>query len=551
VTATLNDENTITSELQVNGGAFTFLNVPNNTVLFQAVVDGNFGIVGINGGDTLANIAILPFNEPSLIDNNDFSLGTLDGWEINGARVSLSSHQEELSSELKAEASLLLSNQKKFYLEDKLPRIPRSAKPTLSPVPLMTNDVLLLNADQPDLDLDLTTAGEGVQRISRTFNTSVGTQSVTVRYRFITSEVPGGYFGTQFNDYFSVSIRSMSGGIAQESNSMNGLGLPSFDAVGATTWREETLEVNPNGDTIQIDLAVANVGDGALDSTLRVDLIEENQLRISELTLNDIDNTPLNYLSASQHTYFNGNTRIHATITIEGAAEATISEIMLEVIQGGSVVVTGTLTPTAQNTLLQQLGNDGRVAITGSQHLFDLVPTGINSANNGQLALRVKVTSSDGEEVIQNAGNVTILRRFLGSNRYGVRDTNRGGDDWALPSVLDFVDNLNGYLWGDFSNMNAGSFAPDHTSHQTGVDADGWFNGYNARNAATAAFIIAEINASNSRISRVYVTFERVATDTFFTAIQNVVLTDGRAAVDVIIPATGHRTHVHYRLTEN
>ncbi len=50
-------------------------------------------------------------------------------------------------------------------------------------------------------DLILSTAGEGEQSISRTFNTTPRTSSVRICYRFITTEVPGGYFGSKYNEY--------------------------------------------------------------------------------------------------------------------------------------------------------------------------------------------------------------------------------------------------------------------------------------------------------------------------------------------------------------
>jgi hypothetical protein len=51
-----------------------------------------------------------------------------------------------------------------------------------------------------------------------------------------------------------------------ESNSMNGLGLAAFDDGGATAWREVTLPVAPDGDVVEIDMTVTNVGDDLLDS---------------------------------------------------------------------------------------------------------------------------------------------------------------------------------------------------------------------------------------------------------------------------------------------
>lgn len=73
----------------------------------------------------------------------------------------------------------------------------------------------------------LTTSGQGMQSLSRTFISSPGATVIHLRYRFITREVPEGWFGSRFNDYYFVKVRSQQGGkYASECNSMNGLGLP-------------------------------------------------------------------------------------------------------------------------------------------------------------------------------------------------------------------------------------------------------------------------------------------------------------------------------------
>lgn len=122
-----------------------------------------------------------------------------------------------------------------------------------------------------------------------------------------------------------------------------------------------------------------------------------------------------------------------------------------------------------------------------------------------------------------------------------------GGDDWAKPGVATFINGA-GLTWGDFSNMNGGPFPP-HQTHRTGNSADGWFDGYNARNAATAATIIGHLNTHGTRIRAVYVTF--ASGSEFANAISNVILNDGRAATDVIRNVGGHTTHFHWEVTDN
>jgi len=118
----------------------------------------------------------------------------------------------------------------------------------------------------------ITTNGIGLQIISRTYSVEKNHTSISIRYKFITAEVPGGYFGSRFNDYFSVTIRSSKGLYKSISQSMNALGLGAFDyASGATDWYVLKLPLNGESDLIQIDVGVANVGDGAFQSTVTVD----------------------------------------------------------------------------------------------------------------------------------------------------------------------------------------------------------------------------------------------------------------------------------------
>jgi hypothetical protein len=137
--------------------------------------------------------------------------------------------------------------------------------------------------------------------------------------------------------------------------------------------------------------------------------------------------------------------------------------------------------------------------------------------------------------------------------RYGGRDANRCGDDWVKPSVKQVIEHYGGNTWGDFSNMNGGTFAPDHKTHQTGNDVDGHFEGYNDRDAATAATILGQLNdaAYGSRITKVFVTYEQTAGNSFWNAIKDVTLTDGRAAGSVIRPLVSNGTHFHWLVSES
>ena len=120
----------------------------------------------------------------------------------------------------------------------------------------------------------IATLGEGLRVTSRYFTSEANSTAIYVRYKFITSEVPGGFFGSQYNDYFSVVIRSESGQFRIASQSMNGLGLGAFDfASGETDWFTLTLPLTGTPELIRIDVGVANVGDDLYQSSVTVDRI--------------------------------------------------------------------------------------------------------------------------------------------------------------------------------------------------------------------------------------------------------------------------------------
>jgi len=551
VTVSLGDDSNVKASGKTVDGQFSFTNLPGRTLILTGD-DGNglSGSAAANGSEGWVFLPLIGFYAPSNISNNDFSLG-LSGWSIGDAPVSLQPHSPEVNTaflSVKSSFQQAESKRAQYAINGR-----KEAHEIINQELTYSTKAAAItptNFTPDDMDLVLSTSGEGPQTISRTFNTTPGVRSVLVRYRFITTEVPGGYYGTRYNDYYSINVRSASGGAVSENNSMNGMGLGAFDSSGATDWREKSLSVDPEGETVQVDITVANVFDGWLNSKIVVDFIEERSLAISSVQLNDIDNSQLQFLSASPHNYFNGQTRVHGTITLEGEQDDSLNSVLLEVVQGGTVVATGNLDQGAQGTLLQPFGDDNQISIDSSQLLFNLDPAGINSTVNGTLSLRVKAQTESGDEVTEEAGTVNILRQIEDVLRYGQRDETEGGDDWVIPSVANLIEGYDGLTWGDFSNMNAGRFAP-HASHRNGNDGDGWFNGYNARDAATASTIIDHLNEENGdRITFVFVTFVAEEGNAFYDAISDITLNDGRLATDVIRPVRGHSTHYHWRVAE-
>ena len=277
---------------------------------------------------------------------------------------------------------------------------------------------------------------------------------------------------------------------------------------------------------------------------------DPNALTISELALNDIDDTRLRHLSVSDHPYFGGFTHVHGTITITGTGNLT--DLVLEVVAADEVITTTGLTPPARDALIQPFGDDKLVAITESTLLFEIPSTElspIDQSTEDIVTLRVRAQSSSGEVVVREYGDVLALVRYTKANRYYVGEAHQGGNDWVRPDVRAYVEQLDGVLAGDFSNMNGGPFPP-HFSHQSGKDIDLWFEGYNALDAAATETLLAIINQPEhvARIEAIFVAYQRVAGDPIYDTIKSVTLADGRPALAVIYPEPEHNTHFHLRV---
>lgn len=332
---------TLVSDLNGRG---TFTNLPDRSYnIIARTADNRLVTRPASVFDGTVVLRLKGFKPLSSIDNNDFSQG-LAGWEVGTAPVAIIPHVEGST----------VSTSKASAQSTEIRRRPRTAE---SSAQLKSESNIAATAATPDFDLRLTTSGEGQQSISRTFAVEDGIKSVVVRFRFITTEIPGGYFGTKFNDFFNVSIRTLNaGGSVTQGNSMNALGLAAFDASGATTWYEAELPIAKGGDTVQANISVANVADGLFDSMVIMDGIKKNKIRISELQLHDIDGSSLQFLSASGHPYFGGHTRVHGTLAIAGPFNESLEELKVEVLEGGTIA-TGILSANLAGTLYTTFGN--------------------------------------------------------------------------------------------------------------------------------------------------------------------------------------------------
>ncbi|MBN8550002.1 MAG: hypothetical protein J0M12_11860 [Deltaproteobacteria bacterium] len=504
-----------------SAGQAVFNDLPGTTVSLSALSsDGLSGFSAGAGSDVTTTVTMLPLLDESPVDNNDISKG-LEGWAIgSGAPVGVVPHSEDGSGPL-------------FALQ-------QGAEPPTG----------------NDQDLVLRTSGEGPRFMTRTFRTDPRSRLVKIRYRFQTSEYPGGYFGSKYNDFYNVALRSSQGShILDDGSSMNALGRAAFSPSGYTVWKSTVIPVNRNKssqstpEVVQASVVVANVADGAYDSRVVVDKIEESSFAITDAKLFDIDNGELQFLSAETHPYFGGFTRINGTITLEGDADDKVTEVYLQLMDAGVQVAKAQLSTQAASKILnKKFGKSGVIAIKSPMLLFKIFPkelVNLATETDRGFSLVIQAKTAQGQTAHSSVGTVRQLVRYTGASRYDGRDETEGGDDWLLPSVREIVNQISAGRWGDFSNMNGGRFPP-HSMHQTGRSADGWVEGYNALNADTAESLISLLNSGlGSRIRFMYVRFNRNPGNAFYQAIAGRTLTNGRRVDRVILPDSEHDTHFH------
>lgn len=282
----------------------------------------------------------------------------------------------------------------------------------------------------------------------------------------------------------------------------------------------------------------------------------QSPIAIRAASLKDIDGGTLVGLSGWEHEYFGGMTRLHGGLTVGGIPGDVLRSVTVQVVEDGQVIATGGLSAAAAQELLNKpFGRTGRLSASGGL-LFEIPSSQFPTrerAIDPKVTLRVMAESVTGATATMDVATVPLMVRYTKDNRYGNgRDDNRGGDDWTLPSVRRLMEQVIGVEWGDISNMNGGSFTPDHRSHQNGIDSDFKVvqfkqNDTNIliRDAATARWLIDLCNnpVYGSRIELVYVTY----TPALAKALENVVLNNGKKATVVIQDKLNHANHFHVR----
>lgn len=531
VVASLGDDPGITARATTDAkGVYTLNNFPQRTVLVAVV--GPSGIPGASsgiGGSPFPDTVLVEFGVPVSVANNDFSLGQVGWTNVNGASVSLIEHTEDVGPKPATTPNLV------SFINNWLPLSTAHAQAV------------------PKKDLKVTTSGQGPRTVTYTFDPPADTSSVKLRYRFQTTEFPR-YYNTAYNDSFEVKLRSADGRNTSIAGTMNGLSSSSFDATGSTAWKELSLDLPASaqpGKPMQVDITVANVGDGKVDSSIIVDVVSTSKVTVQSATLFDIDNTALQFLSAAPHAFFGGDVRLNGIFTLKGPAESAVTSAQLQVFQGGVLKATGSLAPGLESKVYKSFGTKGVITVSDKALAFILPSSQVKSINtsvNGVLSLKLVVKTDKGEIASKDVGTVALLDIWAGTNRYEARNESEGGDGWVQPSARDVFSKISA-TYGDFSNMNGGHMDP-HKSHQRGIDVDGKVDGYSARNADTAGKIIALLNTPGVQLNVkvAYVTYSPKAGDAFFDAIKAVKLTDGRNASSVIKPMAGHTTHFHFHV---
>ena len=535
-------------------GAATFVNVPATPLRVQ--VEGTGYLTRVTNGD--AFVTSLPVRLD--IDDNDFAYDG-EGWDGSGAvgHVFAGAH---------------LENTFTWFPCATCPVRPQNP----SAVVATPNGV-----SQPIVGVDTdafidTTATVAPQTITRVFNASEGATEVSVRYRFISTE----FFepAVRANDSYNVTIRNMR--TQQVANDTRGvlalLGVATVN--GQTPWRTLSVAALP-GDPITVTATVANAVDNAHVSVLQVDRIVQQRVFVSSVTLNDMHYRPnqietLRYLSATPHPAYQGYTRIHGTMTIQGPVGDTLTELRLEFRppnNPNSVIATAEVAPEATALLLRAFDANGRIAVTASQLLFRVSPAQLSllgASTERRFAVWVtgRTQANRVVEAKQTAVNLRPLSYYQGANvgpdndladcvyPPGWRNTLGpayapdypcGGGAWARRHVPDWAAFINATL-GDFSNMNGLRF-PIHGGHQHGLNTDGTVPGIaNRTGAATAQRLIEILRLNYVGINRILITHDRNIQNPnnfFRTLLLAPALPDGRRVHEVIINYPSHADHFH------
>lgn len=270
----------------------TFDNVsPDLSTVFMAVTEGNQEI-GVTGfASTLSTdltIEMTPFHSPIDNGNNDLSLGKTDGWVSSaGAPVYIESHDEPVINWRKIDNNMqskMLSRKEK---SEWLKEMKLSANMSL-PVPNISKPEL--SSRQSNYDISLTTSGLNVNYLHRTFTTPAGAPMANVRYRITSGEFIKFLSDAPSYDWYFVSLRSKKTGHMKKEMHTVDYFMSTESIWFDSPWHQLTIDVDPTGDIVQLDVAVQNLPDGSFDTKVIVDYVTADISKIVPYLAWDIDN---------------------------------------------------------------------------------------------------------------------------------------------------------------------------------------------------------------------------------------------------------------------
>ncbi len=356
-------------------------------------------------------------------------------------------------------------------------------------------------------------------------------------------------------------------------------------------WRELVLPVDANDTQVTATVAVANAVDPAIVSLIQADFEAEVQYSAA-MKLVEYWDTPertryedLKYLSIGAHTdVWNDITPIHGTLDIQGPPGATLTSLVLDVVEGSTLKATAQLSAAARAQLIGvPFGRSGWIHVSDpNTTLYELLGSNTHAISlaDGTVTLRLRGTYSTGVPVRNAQGqDVTLsvqkLVRYAGTNRFGNVRPNQpdprdkdtcgvgsldsypnypcGGDDWYRPyftGVLSQLNaNANALAYNDFSNLNGGRFPP-HKGHRRGDGVDVRFvnAALQRRDAAHLDALVALLRTDAGRhVIQVGTAFGPDFAEALQRADQ-LVLANGKHPSQVIKRWDSHTDHMHFDL---
>lgn len=416
-------------------GVVRFLNVPNMDINLEATMAG----ARVNTNSSLDSVELIPLlDEEPTTPNLDFSNGDI-GWDTSSGGVTVVSQEDVENFRLPMITAKLDRNRlSSFYKKIGFPKA--------------------TNCQAIKCNLQIKTNGKSSAWTRHTF---VATSSVvSLRYKFITTEYAAGFYSEKWDDSYGVTIRVLGGVSKTESKTIRSLGIGAYGENGETVWRTISLGVNP-GDTVEVYASVANAGDEKLDSLLVLETISNQDAIVAEAEINKNDGQRLKALSMGHHPYLEVENKLKGRLKFKTTPGDTIRDISVQINWKGQVYKT---LPVSNMESSLSLPADAAGIISGT---FDIDVPGEHFPEKIDTTVSLSMTVTNQLSQISSIQIYDVLpilfysgADFVGK-RFGDRMATLGGDDWMLPSVLEYVkilSNTYSLQVGSMSPINGGAF---------------------------------------------------------------------------------------------